>query len=59
MMAKQASKQDSSKKQVVMDISKENTVKTPSPSQDKRQKGLLNAIKSAFAGQIRNTKDAV
>ena len=59
MTAKQASKQDSSKKQVVMDISKENTVKTPSPSQDKRQKGLLNAIKSAFAGQIRNTRDAV
>ena len=42
-----------------MDISKKNTVKTPSTSQDKRQKGLLNAIKSAFAGQIRNTKDAV
>ena len=59
MMEKQASKQDSSKKQVAMDISRQNTEKTLSPSQDKKQRGLLNAIKSAFAVQKRNTKDAV
>ena len=57
--AKLASGQSLSGKKVDMEVSKENTTRTPSMSQEKKQKGLLNAIKSAFANRGKNTKSAV
>ncbi len=57
--AKLASGQSLSEKKVDMEVSKENTTKTPLISQEKKQKGLLNAIKSAFVRRGKNTKSAV
>jgi hypothetical protein len=59
MMAKQASKQDSSGKQVAMVDLLENIKKTHSPSQEKKPKGLLEGMKSVFAGLKKSTKNAV
>lgn len=53
------SKQNSLEKKTVMEGSKENTEKTLFQQQEKKQKSLLNAIRNAFVGQIKNTKDAV
>ena len=52
-----ASKQNSSKKPVAMEVSKDNTVKTPSPQPERMPKNLFNAIKNAFVGRRKNTKD--
>lgn len=40
-----------------MEVSKDNTVKTPSPQPERMPKNLFNAIKNAFVGRRKNTKD--
>ncbi|ANS05438.1 hypothetical protein [uncultured Mediterranean phage] len=46
-------------KKVDMEVSKENTTRTPLVSQEKKQKGLFHAIKNVFVGRGKNTKSAV